>query len=103
MLIRIANRVLTAQTRQTTTCPDGVHAYYDISYHLDDECIYTIASGALSSQPSPIAALDWPTDRLEPSDDPNQITWSIDGKPGRWGRIKHTHRELLIEAINQLG
>jgi len=102
MKITIGNHTIEAITRKTMGCPDGVHAYYSISYMLDGEVIYTINSKSQSSQPSPIAALDWEEEKWLACNDPQTPGYfTVDGGGGKV-RITKTHRAWMQDALAQL-
>ena len=74
---------------RTTICPAGT-AYWHIDYVVDGICIYTVTTGAISGQPSPITYLDYDHERWMPCEGEG------------WVRRTKTHREWLTDAAKQI-
>lgn len=101
MRIMIDNHSIECHTTQRTKCA-GTLQFYDISYMLDGECVYTISTKALDSQPSPIAALRWTEEWWLPCDDPTMPGYfTVNAGEGR-RRLKQTHLQWLLAALDQI-
>lgn len=109
--------VVDVEIIQKQVCPAG-SSYWDINYLVDGICIHNATTGAIYGKPNPIATLDREFDTTEyhyqdiPNPDPEP---QGDERKGRslgggsssnrpaWWEVKHkTHREAIINAVNQV-
>lgn len=118
MKIKVTEKIIVEpQIIQKSTTPSG-NAYYQIDYLYQGFCIHSAATGCISGNPNPIDMLDrkFTVNQYHFQDVPNpdpQPTGddykgrtikvgSSDSRPCWWEEIGKTHRQAIIEAIEQI-
>jgi len=118
MKIKVNEKIVVeVKITQTQRCPAGT-AYWTIDYLIDGVCIHSATTGAIYGSPNPIEMLDrwytWTETHYEdlPSPDPMPIgdnakglklsRGSSGGRPAWWVERSKTHRQAIIEAIEQI-
>ena len=116
MKIKINEKIaVTVKVTQTNVCPAG-SAYYTIDYLLDGMCIHSATTGAIYGTPNPITMLDrnftWSETHYQDIDNPDSRPEDVQGRiikfgssggrPAWWEEKSKTHRQAIIDAVNQL-
>jgi hypothetical protein len=99
------------------TCPAGT-AYWQIDYLYRGICIHSAGTGAIWGNPNPIEMLDrkFTVNQYHyqdiPTPDPQPVgkdyegrtikVGSSDGRPCWWEEVWKTHRQAIIESLEQI-
>lgn len=99
MKIKIGNHVVGVKVTQGQVCPAGT-SYWYVDYTVDGVAVHTAKTGAIYGQPNALAMLDNDVKVFDHTLDVHR--WSCNGVTRRGDYVRKSHRELLLQALDQV-
>jgi hypothetical protein len=90
--------ILDASATLTGTTPYGT-GFYSIVYQYQGDTVYRVSSGATSTPPSPIEALDWTRQVFVEGDFDGASNFTINDKKVRGGYVTKKNRDILLSNL----